>query len=51
MAGVLVVGEAPSLTGESKSVEKCAREEPVSRTIPSLAPPPGSAAKRVALPR
>ena len=37
MIGVAVVEEAPSLTQES--VEKCTREEQVSHTIPSLAPP------------
>ena len=38
MAGVAAVGDTPSLTWEF--LEKCARDEQVSCTVPSLAPPP-----------
>ena len=41
MVGVAVVGETPSLTGES--VGKWGRDEQVSCIVPSLAPPPQAA--------
>ena len=53
MAGVTTVRETPSLKLES--LENCARDEQVSHTLPSLAPPPQAvpqlAAQRVSLVR
>ena len=53
MAGVTTVRETPGVTPESP--EECARDEQVSHTLPSLAPPPQAvpqlAAQRVSLVR